>query len=101
MKIITSSTKPPVPDNRHNNLPLKIEANNAKEPSAKEKSAQISKENQISDLTRTTGDVTVYKYYFQSIGWVNMLVFLLFAAVHVFCSTFSGMSPSPSPVLFL
>jgi hypothetical protein len=60
-------------------------------PSAKEKSGQISKENQKSDLTRATGDVAVYKYYFKSIGSVQALVFLLFTFIHVFCSTFSRM----------
>ncbi|OKL59747.1 hypothetical protein UA08_04922 [Talaromyces atroroseus] len=69
-----------LPDEARNDTPT---------PSAKEKSGQVSKENQRNDLTRVTGDVAVYKYYFKSIGLVKTLVFLLFAGVHVFCSTFS------------
>ncbi|GAM36282.1 vacuolar glutathione S-conjugate transporter [Talaromyces pinophilus] len=58
-------------------------------PYVKETAAQISKENQLNDLTRATGDRTVYKYYIQSIGWQKILVFVFSVTLHVFCSTFS------------
>jgi ATP-binding cassette, subfamily C (CFTR/MRP), member 1 len=60
-------------------------------PYVKETAAQISKENQLNDLTRATGDRTVYKYYIQSIGWQKILVFVFSVTLHVFCSTFSRM----------
>jgi hypothetical protein len=62
-------------------------------PTVKEAAAQISKENQINDLTRATGDSTVYKYYMQSIGWQKILSFIFFVTLNVFCSTFSRMYP--------
>ena len=46
------------------------------------------------DITRQTGDLAVYQYYFKSIGIVSMSMFLFFVTVHVFCSTF-GRKYSP------
>lgn len=60
-------------------------------PYVKETAAQISKENQLNDLTRATGDRTVYKYYIRSIGWQKILAFVFSVTLHVFCSTFSRM----------
>lgn len=62
-------------------------------PSVKETAAQISKENQLNDLTRATGDRTVYNYYMQSIGWQKIFALVFSVTVHVFCSTFSRMYP--------
>lgn len=70
-------------------------------PSLKEVAAQISKENQINDLTRATGDRTVYKYYMQSIGWRKILAFVFFVTLHVGCSTFSRISLLTFPLLSL
>ncbi|PYI23686.1 putative ATP-binding cassette transporter [Aspergillus violaceofuscus CBS 115571] len=58
-------------------------------PMPREDAAQIAKDNQLSDLKRSTGDYQVYKYYLRSIGWSSSLLFLLFVIFNVFCSTFS------------
>ncbi|OJK04669.1 hypothetical protein ASPACDRAFT_1892879 [Aspergillus aculeatus ATCC 16872] len=54
-----------------------------------EDAAQIAKDNQLSDLKRSTGDCQVYKYYLRSIGCSSSLLFILFVILNVFCSTFS------------
>ena len=41
------------------------------------------------DLARQIGDMAVYRYYFNSIGIVNMSTFLFFVIVTVFTTTFS------------
>ena len=58
----------------------------------KKKTSPISKVNQFDDLTRATGDFTVYKYYFDSIGWSRALIFVSFVILNVFCSTFGRMN---------
>jgi ATP-binding cassette, subfamily C (CFTR/MRP), member 1 len=45
-------------------------------------------QNDVSDLTRKTGDVAVYKYYFSSIGLFDAFVFLGCTALFVFGSFF-------------
>jgi ATP-binding cassette subfamily C (CFTR/MRP) protein 1 len=52
------------------------------------KVARPSKE-QIEDLTRRVGDLTVYKYYFKSIGWRPTALFLALAAASAFGQSFS------------
>jgi hypothetical protein len=42
----------------------------------------------ISDLTRKTGDVAVYKYYFKSIGLASAVLFFCSAAILVFATYF-------------
>ncbi|KAI5194185.1 putative multidrug resistance protein [Aureobasidium subglaciale] len=44
--------------------------------------------NDISDLTRRTGDIAVYMYYFRSAGYWALAIFILFSAVFVFTSYF-------------
>jgi ATP-binding cassette, subfamily C (CFTR/MRP), member 1 len=51
-------------------------------------------QNDVSDLTRKTGDVAVYRYYFSSIGLLNTSVFLGCAALFVFGSFFPRKSLS-------
>jgi hypothetical protein len=41
------------------------------------------------DLTRQTGDLTIYQYYFSSVGVVNMLIFFGFVVMNAFSSSFS------------
>jgi ATP-binding cassette subfamily C (CFTR/MRP) protein 1 len=53
------------------------------------KSKQLTIANQIDDLTRRTGDVTTYKYYFNTIGWPKAIVFVSFIVLNVFGATFS------------
>ncbi|KAL3420510.1 hypothetical protein PVAG01_06955 [Phlyctema vagabunda] len=40
------------------------------------------------DQSRRTGDMTIYKYYIDTIGWVAWLVFVAFCAVFVFALIF-------------
>jgi ATP-binding cassette subfamily C (CFTR/MRP) protein 1 len=41
------------------------------------------------DLKRRTGDLAVYKYYLKSIGYRNLIVFVLFVVLNVFSGSFS------------
>ena len=43
----------------------------------------------VEDLLRKTGDMEVYKYYFQSVGLIPALTFVLFAATTDFGVSFS------------
>jgi hypothetical protein len=60
----------------------------------KKESAQVTVEDMMSDkvqdLTRQTGDLELYKYYFKSIGFLPLLVFLFFVFVKVFSGSFSS-----------
>jgi ATP-binding cassette subfamily C (CFTR/MRP) protein 1 len=40
------------------------------------------------DLTRKTGDIAVYNYYFKSIGWPSAVMFFCSAALLVFNTYF-------------
>ena len=42
----------------------------------------------LKDLTRQTGDVTVYKYWFKHIGWTPTAIFLGFQITQTFAATF-------------
>ena len=54
------------------------------------KASQVAERNEISDLTRKTGDRAVYGYYFGAIGWRKMACFVAFTVVHIFGATFGG-----------
>ncbi|EED13629.1 ATP-binding cassette transporter, putative [Talaromyces stipitatus ATCC 10500] len=60
-----------------------------REAALKRDAAQAAKDDRLHDLKRATGDWDIYKYYFQSIGWCKLSIFLTFVIVNVFCSTFS------------
>jgi hypothetical protein len=49
----------------------------------------VAKENEVQDLTRSTGDFAVYKYYFRHVGWLRGSAFLGFVIVEVFGTSFS------------
>jgi hypothetical protein len=42
------------------------------------------------DATRRTGDVSVYLYYINAVGWLPSLVFVLAISSFVFCISFPG-----------
>ena len=42
------------------------------------------------DLKRKTGDMTVYSYYFRSVGLLPMVVFMFFVLLEVFAENFSS-----------
>ena len=46
------------------------------------------------DLTRRTGDSTIYRYYFRSIGWKTALVFFSFSCTSAFSSYFPRKFPA-------
>lgn len=50
---------------------------------------KVASSNEARDLLRQTGDIKVYKYYFESIGFPKFLIFVSFVLLHVFCSSFS------------
>jgi ATP-binding cassette subfamily C (CFTR/MRP) protein 1 len=45
-------------------------------------------QNEIGDLTRKTGDMAVYKYYFKSIGWASIFGFIGTSAIFAFATYF-------------
>ncbi|PMB63589.1 ABC transporter C family member 10 [Beauveria bassiana] len=51
--------------------------------------SKLKRAQQIDDLSRSTGDLAVYKYYSRHVHWFPGLFFLFFAAVNVFSSGFS------------
>jgi hypothetical protein len=52
---------------------------------------------QQKDLTRRTGDVQVYKYYFKSIGWRHVTALFALMVVEEFCLYFPRkQTPAPS-----
>ena len=84
--LVLSEVAPP-----NNDDEVKPDNVDPKKLDAKKNTSQISKSNQFDDLTRATGDFTVYKYYFDSIGWPRALLFVSFVILNVFCTTFSRM----------
>lgn len=56
---------------------------------ATEVSEEVSKTNELDDLTRATGDLAVYRYYFRCVGWPNTALFVGLIALNVFCNSFS------------
>lgn len=42
------------------------------------------------DVSRQTGDLTVYKYYFKASGWYNVAFIILMASASSFCTVFSS-----------
>jgi len=46
--------------------------------------------NAAQDLIRKTGDLTVYKYYFKSVGLLPMVIFVFFVLLEVFSGNFSS-----------
>ncbi len=72
------------------------EGKGLKEPKAEAKKAtQTLKPGQREDLTRQTGDLAVYAYYFKFIGWRFSLLYLFFVALDIGSPTFSREFLSP------
>lgn len=40
------------------------------------------------EANRATGDFTIYRYYFSSVGWISILVFAICISAFVFCISF-------------
>jgi ATP-binding cassette subfamily C (CFTR/MRP) protein 1 len=47
-------------------------------------------EDEFQDLTRATGDFSVYQYYFRSVGRLHLTLFVGFVLMNVVCETFSS-----------
>jgi len=63
-----------------------------KQQTAKKKAGQTVKPGEREDLTRQTGDLEVYSYYFKFIGWGLSLFYLVFVFIEVGSTTFSRTS---------
>jgi hypothetical protein len=50
---------------------------------------EVGNSNEARDLARQSGDTAVYKYYFNSVGFWYLAVFVFFAEMNVFAGTFS------------
>ncbi|KAK2591919.1 hypothetical protein QQS21_010393 [Conoideocrella luteorostrata] len=50
----------------------------------------VSEMNEKNDLNNSRGDLGVYFYYFKSVGWLNMALFVSFVVIDVFCSSFTS-----------
>jgi hypothetical protein len=59
-----------------------------KPPSAKESTARVAENNQRVDLARAAGDLTLYRYYFRSVGLLPSIVLVGFVIINVFCNSF-------------
>lgn len=57
--------------------------------SPKPDDAKLKRAQQIDDLSRSTGDLAVYKYYSRHVYWFPGLFFLAFAAINVFSYSFA------------
>ncbi|EED18831.1 multidrug resistance protein, putative [Talaromyces stipitatus ATCC 10500] len=72
--------------------PLTTERNShqvSSEPSTKKRpKIKGVTQDDVTDLTRKTGDIAVYSYYFKSIGWLSALLFLCSAALLAFATYF-------------
>jgi hypothetical protein len=55
-------------------------------------SPQVKESNEVQDLRRQTGDVTIYKYYLKFVGFFPIVVFVFFVLVQVFSSNFASKS---------
>lgn len=63
----------------------------AEKPNAVTKSTTADEEEKLMDLTRQTGDMTVYKYWFRHFGWTPALVYLSFQILAAFTISFPRM----------
>ena len=74
---------------------IKYDYEHQNEDIDKKELTQAAVEDDIPDKSekfkRQTGDLKVYKYYFQSIGFLPMLILTLFVSVNVFSGSFSSM----------
>ncbi|KAI0881278.1 ABC transporter [Annulohypoxylon maeteangense] len=59
------------------------------ESDIEEKAEEVSKVDELNDLKRATGDLTIYRYYFATIGKWKLFAFVFFVILNVFCSAFS------------
>ena len=65
-------------------------------PSVDDKEKVIQTDDDLeAEANRATGDFTIYKYYFDSVGWVGIIIFLVSISGFVFCISF----PSKFPIL--
>lgn len=52
------------------------------------------------EANRATGDFTIYRYYFDSVGWFGIIVFLVCISGFVFCISFPSKSIHPDEASF-
>ncbi|KAK5992013.1 ABC multidrug transporter B [Cladobotryum mycophilum] len=57
--------------------------------SVQDTSAEVSEANEVEDISRGTGDLAVYRYYFKAVGWWNFSIFLASVLIHVLGNSFS------------
>ncbi|ETS74387.1 hypothetical protein PFICI_14253 [Pestalotiopsis fici W106-1] len=60
----------------------------SKTPTANEAAALVAKANQHDDLSRASGDLKLYSYYFRSIGLLSTCTLVGFVIMNVFCNSF-------------
>src|SRR3569833_3167554 len=56
---------------------------------AKEKAELAAQTNERDDLSRATGDLALYRYYFRSVGFFGSTMFTGFVIINVFCLCFA------------
>ncbi|RDW80919.1 hypothetical protein BP5796_05617 [Coleophoma crateriformis] len=66
-----------------------VEEESPPEALSEEKMAKIGTDERARDLTRKTGDIEVYSYYFKSVGALPMISFVGFVVFHVLSGSFS------------
>jgi ATP-binding cassette, subfamily C (CFTR/MRP), member 1 len=62
-------------------------------PNVTEKEKVIQTDDDLeAEANRGTGDFTIYRYYFDSVGWFGIVVFLVCISGFVFCISFPSKS---------
>ena len=73
---------------QHSKSRLGSNGNSTNEPVVEDSATRLEVERAASDASRRTGDLTIYLYYFKSIGWVYTIYFLFLVIAFAFCITF-------------
>lgn len=64
-------------------------------PSVDDKEKVIQTDDDLeAEANRATGDFAIYRYYFDSVGWVGISIFLVCISGFVFCISFPSKFPS-------
>lgn len=63
-------------------------------PSVEDKEKVIQTDDDLeAEANRATGDFAIYRYYFDSVGWVGIIIFLVCISGFVFCISFPSKFP--------
>lgn len=64
-------------------------------------SKQVSEEDIQAEANRRTGDLTIYRYYIDAVGWIPAIIFMVSITIFVFGISFPSKSYLPPTYLTL